>query len=801
MKHVFRALLKSPGYTLLAVGALALGLGANTVLFSAINTLFLRPLAFPQPEQLIKIYTVYSDPGLGQVPASWPRFTAYRDQQDAFAGVTAQAFTQFVLTGRGDPEQVPGRRVTADFFSVLGVQPSAGRSFAAAEDAAGGPDVVLLSQAFWKKHFAGKLTALGQTLTLDGRPHTVIGILPPLPSPFDQAQVWAPRPFELEGLPADLRDKGTGYLDLFARLKPGITLAQAQEKLHVITARYLRAEPARVDAKTGEKVVPLHEDLVGNQRPMFLTLLAAVGCVLLVACANVANLLLARFAGRRKETAIRAALGATRGRIVRQFLAESVLTSAIAGIFGMLLAAWGTDVLARVAKDFLPRTSELSLDGRVLGFGCALTLLTGLLLGLVPAWQASRAEAGETLKDAARGSTGGRRAGNFRAGLLVIEVALSFVLLVGAALLIDSFRRLQHTPTGFRTEGVTVFPVALPPGQYPTLERQAQFFQQVLEKIRALPGVTQVAASSGIPAGVNGGARAPIAAEGNGLPPLHERRTVRRSTCTPGFFASLDVPIVKGRDFTWRDRDGAPNVVMINTLLAERLFPGQDPIGRRVITGILSIPREVVGVFAPIRSDNLAQPPPEEMCYPSMQVDGEFQNVVVRSMRPASSLRGEIAQAVHAVDPGLPVGDVDPYSKLLAGAVADRRLAMLLLGSFAGLALVLAGMGIYSVIAYSVAQRTNEFGIRLALGATPTQVVTMVLREGMRLAATGLIIGVAVAFAVTHLMQKMLFEVSASDPLIFAGVAAFLGTIAVFACLLPALRATSVDPMAALRAE
>jgi predicted permease len=799
-KFALRTLLKSPGYTALAVIALALGIGANTVLFSAINTLFLRPLPYPEPDRLTRVYSSFPDRGLEQTALSWPRFSAFRDQQESFAALAAQSFTAFTLTGRGDPEQVRARRVTSSFFSVLGVQPLHGRAFALAEDVAGGGDVVLLTHGYWQKRFAGRPEIVGQSIALDGRPYTVIGIMPALGFPFDQNQVWAPRPFEQEGMTPDIIQRGSGYLNIVGRLKPGITDAQALEQLRVVHARYAAASPEKVDAKAGLSVIPLQEDLVGNQRPMFLVLLAAVGCVLLVACANVANLLLARFASRRKEIAIRAALGASRGRIVGQFLMESVFTALVAGGLGLVLSVWGLGLLAKVGENFIPRAGELHLDSRVLGFALALSLVTGLLLGVFPALQASRTDPNESLKDATRGSTVGRHAGRFRSILFVAEVAFSLVLLVGAALLVDSFRRLQRVDPGFDPQNVTTFNLGLPPGQYPTTERQALFFEQALEKIRALPGVTQAAATNGLPI-VGGGTRSPVAPEGQALPPLQERTIVARATTTPGFFESIGVKIKQGRDFTWRDRSSAPNVVLINEALAQRLFRGENPLGRRLITGIASVPREIVGVVANFRSVNLTEPPTDAMYYPAMQLDGSFLSITVRSTRPAASLRPELVRAIHAIDPGLPLGDVQPYTQQLAEAIADRRLAMWLLAAFAGLALVLAGLGIYSVIVYSVAQRTQEFGIRMALGADAPTVVRMVLREGLRLAAIGLVTGLVASFALTRLMSQLLFEVSATDPLIFAGVALFLAVVSALACLIPALRATKVDPMVALRAE
>jgi predicted permease len=802
MRQALRSLLKSPAYTALAVGALALGIGANTVLFSVINTLFLRPLPYPQPDQLVRVWGSFPERGLEQANLSWPRFVALRDGQQAFTDFAAHAFTALTLTGRGEPEQLDAMRVTANFFPTLGVAPRLGRGFTAAEDRAGGGNVVMLSHAFWQRQFNGSPDAIGQALNLNGTPYTIVGVLPPsLSFPFAQTQVWTTRIFETEGIPPDLVERGTGFLFVLGRLKPGTSVTQAQEQLRVVAKAYGAATPDKVDANAGLSAVSFHEDLVGAQRPMFLTLLAAVGCVLLVACANVANLLLARFTARRKEIAIRTALGATRGRIVLQFLAESVLTAATAGVVGVLTAVWGLDALKTIGEKFIPRVAELSLDGRVLGAAVLLSLVTGVLLGIVPAWQASRSVPGEVLKDSARGSTGGRSAGRFRAALLVSEVALSLVLLVGAALLIDSFRRLQKVDAGFRSDDVTTFNLALPAGTYPDIARQARLHEQVIAQLLTIPGVTHAATTSGLPAANRGFARSPAAVEGRPLPPVNERGIMLRSTVAPGFFGALGIPLRRGRDFTWRDRDDTPNVVIINEAMARKFFPGEDPVGRRLITGIASVPREIVGVVADVRSQGLAEAPQPEMYYPAMQIDAAFQTVFVRSSRPSSSLRAELIAAVHAVDPGLPVTELMSYRQALAEAVADRRLMMALLGAFAGLALVLAGLGIYSVIAYGVAQRTNEFGIRLALGAEPSAVVALVLREGLRLAAIGLGVGLALSFALTRLLQKLLFEVQPTDPLILGGVSLFLTAVAALACLLPARRAMRVDPMIALRAE
>jgi putative ABC transport system permease protein len=800
-RYALRQLLRQPGFTILAVVALALGIGANTVLFSAINTLFLRPLSYPQPERLVRAWGSFPERGLDRANVSWPRYSAWRDGQQIFSDFAAQSFTGFTLTGRGDPENLNGIRVTENFFRTLGVQPLLGRVFNPDEDRPGGANVAMLSYAFWQKRFGGDQGILGQAVTLNGTPFTVIGVMPAtLTFPFGQTQVWLPRVFEQEGLPPEIVERGTGFLTLLGRMKPGVTRAQADEQMHVIDRRYQTANPDKVDAKAGMNVVLFHEDLVGPQRPMLLTLFAAVGCVLLVGCANVANLLLARFTARRKEIAIRTALGATRARIVMQFLAESVLTAAIAGALGILLAIWGLDLLKKVAENFLPRVREISLDVNVLLFAVGLSLITGIILGLVPALHASRSDPIDSLKDSSRGSTG-RQAGRLRAGLLVAEVALSLVLVVGAVLLVDSFRRLQNVDPGFRAAGVTTFFVGLPPGSYPDIERQGLFFQNAIEKLKALPGITNAAAGSNLPASDNGSTRSPAAVEGRPLPPVSDRLIAVRSTISPGFLETLGVPVKQGRDFNWRDRPGTPLAVIINETMAKKLFPGENPIGHRLITGIQSIPREIVGVSGDVRAENLSLPPGVEMYYPSTQIDGAFQSIVVRSERPAASLRSELIAAIHSLDPGLPIDQVQSYTEVLSQASADRRLSMYLLGGFAGLALALAGMGIYSVIAYGVAQRTNEFGIRFALGAAARDVIGLVMKEGLRLSLVGLVVGLGLSFAVTRLMQRLLFEVSPSDPWLYSGVALFICGIAALACFVPALRATRIDPMQALRTE
>ena len=803
LTHAFRQLRKTPGFTLIALLTLALGIGANVAIFSAINTLFLRPLNFAEPDRLVRLWSSFPDRGLDQANLSYPRYEYLRDQLDGVTDLSAQAFTGFVLTGRGEPQQALANSVSDRFFPLLGVSAQLGRTFRPEENLPGAARVTVLSHGFWQRQFNRDPAAIGQSLTLNGVPHTIIGVLPAsFGFPFDQTPLWVARPFELDGFPPDLIQRGSGYLVVTGRLKPGVTLERLNEQMKLVGARYAADHPEKVDTNAPMFARDFHEDLTGNQRPTFIVLLSAVGLVLLIACANIANLFLVRLTSRRKEIAIRTALGATRSGIVRLFLTECVLLSFTAGLLGAGLAYWGVDALARVAGDFIPRAVEISIDGQVLAFALVLSLLTGLALGLVPSWQASHTDINETLKDAGRGSTSASAKG-LRGLLYVGEVALSLVLLAGAALLLSSFIRLQQVAPGMRTDGITTFNIPLSPGQYPDLARQTAFYEQLVEKIGALPGVTGVSGTDFLPVVVGGnGTQSPFALEGESLPPVNQRLLAVRPNTFPGYFGVMGIPIKQGRDFTWRDREKTPNVAIISESVAKRLFPnGENPIGRRLITGIASVPREIVGVVGDVRTQGLAAAPRDQMYYPSAQLGDGFFAVVVRSDRPAASLRQELIDAVHAIDPGIPIDRVDDFSALVSASVADRRLVMALVGSFAALALGLAGLGIYGVIAYSVTQRTTEIGVRMAMGATPGTIIRQVLGESLRLTGVGLAIGLIATLSLTRLLQAQLFEVKASDPLILAGVSVFLVAIAALASWLPARRAARIDPLVALRGE
>ncbi|MBI2498483.1 MAG: ABC transporter permease [Opitutae bacterium] len=802
MRYVTRQLGKHPGFALIALLTLALGIGANVAIFSAINTLFFRPLPFREPARLVRIWGAFPDRGLDQANLSYPRFECLRDQMSVFTDLSAQSFTGFTITGRGEPSQEQAARVSANFFTTLGVQPQLGRAFLPDEDKAGGANVVLITDEYWQKHYNRDPGVIGRGLTLDNRAYTIIGVLPPsYRFPYGGTPLWTTRPFEQEGLPYELRQRGSGYLLVTGRLKPGVTLAQVDEQLKIVGARYGAANPEKVDSSAGIFARFFQDDLVGNQRPTFFVLLAAVGVVLLIACANVANLFLVRLTARRKEIAVRAALGATRAGIIRLFLTESTLLAVIAGALGSLLALWAVGTLSSVAADLLPRAREITIDVPVLGFALALSALTGILMGFVPSWQASHADVNETLKDATRGNTGGRAASRLRSVLFVGEVALSLVLLIGAGLLLRSFVRLQHVSPGFQPGNIVTFNVQLSPGQYPDTARQTAFFRQLSERLAALPGVTAASGINNLPVVAGGNTRSPFALWGQAVPPMDERRLAVRSNPIPGYFAALGIPLKAGRDFTWRDAEGQPDVVIISESTARRLFPnGENPVGRRLITGINSAQREIVGVVGDIRAESLSTVPGDTMYYPTAQLGDSFLSFVVRTTRPAGALREEIKAAVHALDPGIPLDEIQPLANLLTQSISDRRLVMGLVSVFALLALLLAGLGIYGVISYSVSQRTGEIGVRMALGASPGLIVGLVLREGLKLTLLGLGAGLLVSYGLTRLLASQLYEVSTTDPLIYAGVSAFLATVGFLACWIPARRATKVDPLTALRA-
>jgi putative ABC transport system permease protein len=800
VRYAVRSLRKSPGFTAVAVAALALGIGANSAIFSLVEAIFLSPLPYAQPERLVQVTS--SDPAAQIVQAglSWPRLEVVRERQRVFSDVAYSIFNAYTVTGMGDPEQVFALMTSENYFPLLGVRPALGRTFTAEEGRRGGPDVVLLTHGFWQKYFGGRADAIGKAVTLNGRQHTVVGVLPASASsfPLQQIQLYTPRPFEAPFLhPRQIEDGGF-FFNTTARLAPGVDLAQARDAMDVITKSYAQTHAPKVDSKSVLAVDPVLEVLVGNQRATYTTLFGAVAAVLLIACANVANLVLARFSKRRKEIGIRVSLGARRGHIVAQLLVESVLLSLAGAALGLGFAWASLRAVAKIGANFIPRAAEVGLDPVVLAFTLGVALLTGLALGLLTALHTPMQSLASTLGDSSRGSTADRSRNRFRAALLVAEIAASFVLLVATGLLISSFLKVRDVKPGFDPEGVFVGFLAIPAEKYPFREAvTSNFYRSLWHRLEEIPGAKQVALSDNPPLSGNNGA-SPYAVVGRPLPPPSERPLATRNLITPGRFALLDIPIVAGRDFDERDSLTSPHVVIINEAMAKQLFPNESPLGRRLVTGMLGLEQEIVGVVANVHTQNLTTAPTPEFYYPLLQRPEQFMGILVKTDGDPAALTQSVRAAIADVDPSVALTQPGTLQGLVDQSMADRKLTMNLLVVFAGLALLLASLGVYSVMAYSVSQRTDEIGVRMALGASAETVQQMVLRQGMALAATGLAIGLAGALAATRLMKAMLFDVGAADPVVYLSIGALLAAMAALACWLPSRRAARVDPVQAL---
>ena len=799
VRYAIRQLLKSPGFTLVAILGLALGIGANVAFFSVVNSVFLRPLPYREPDRLVRLSSTNEAQNLTRVGFSYSRYVAVQEQQQVFSDLALSIANPFTLTGRGDPEQLIGLQASAGLLPALGLPPAIGRNFSPAEDAPGGQHVVLIGHAMWQQRFNRDPSVLGQALTLDGAPYVIIGVLPEAATafPLDQLQVWVPRPAEVPSVAQSQLNGGSFFFRAIARLRPGVSLAQAQEAMNVVAATYRAAYPANLDAPSHIDVVPLLDDAVGQQRQSYLLLFGAVGCVLLIACANIANLVLARFAGRRREIAARFALGATRFDVIRQLVTESLLLAVLGGAAGVLLAQWALAALVAFGADFIPRAIEIRIDPLALGFALAVSLVTGLAIGLLPAWQAARMNVQDALKEGGRGSVGS--GGRLRSGLLVAEVSLSLVLLIAVGLLLTSFVRLQQVKPGFEPGGIFTAQLALPPTRYDR-DKLIAFYEQLLQRLSTLPGSTSAALTDRVPLT---GERAPtvVAIGGRPVPPLSERPQANRHLVSPRYFATLAIPILAGRDFDERDSSRVPHVVIVNETFARRHFPGQSPIGHTLVTGMAQLPSQIVGVVADVRSTSLNAPPEADYFLPALQRPEAFTNILVRTNVSPAAMLPVVREALRSVDPDLPLLQPQPLSARVARTVADRRLALMLLGGFAALALGLASLGVYSVMAHLVTFRTSEIGLRMALGASPGVVMRMVLSHGRRLTLIGIVAGIAGALAVSRLLQQTLFEVDATNPLIYLALSVFLLLVTECASWFPARRATRIDPVIALRAE
>ncbi len=789
LRYALRTLRTNPAFTIVALLTLALGIAANTAIFSVVNAVLLRPLPYKDPERLVFIWG--SNPRIGREEASLPDFLDWRSQSTVFEGVAGLAPRSFTFTTKEGTDRIIGFGVTANFFSVVGVEPVLGRSFRQEEDRPGGDRVVILSHGFWERRLGADSKMLGTSLTLSGETYTVVGILPRSFRAPNDPELWTPMALD----PARF-GRRSDFVIVIARLKNGVSLRTAQVEMTTIAQRLQQQYPQTNTLWTAE-VVPLHAHLVRDIRLPLLLLLGAVGFVLLIACANVANLMLARAAVRRREIAVRAALGAGRARLIRQLLTESVVLAVAGGLLGTILAAWGISGLLAAAPSDLPRI-DVTIDRVVFGFTLGVSLLTGLLFGLAPALKASKLDLTESLKDDSRGSIGGRGA-RLRTALVAAEIALSVVLLVGAGLLIRSFWRLQAVPSGFRADNVLTLRLVQASTRYSEPVQFAQFYAQVLERVEGLPGVRAAGFINAVPlsgSNTNFG----FAIEGRPPQPPGQNLTADFRVASPDYFRVMGIPLLKGRSFTAQDHTQASRVALINEATARRHFPDQNPLGQSI--RIDGPPRLIVGVVGNVKHASLASDMEADIYVPYQQA-GRVRSltVVVRTEGDPIQLAGAIRREVQALDKEVPVFSVRTMQAVVEASLAQRRFIMTLLAIFAVLALILAAVGIYSVVSYVVTQRTREFGVRLALGASRSDVARLVLRQGLGVVAVGVAIGLAAAAGLTRVMGTMLFDVRPTDAATFVGVPALLAIAALVASYLPARRAAKVDPIVALRYE
>ena len=807
IRYGLRMLLKAPSVSIVATIALALGIGANTAIFSVVNAVLLRPLPFANPEQLMQVWEADSSNVLVRGTASYPNFADWRDQNHVFERLASYHSNDFILTGRGDSSRLQGAVVNADLFSLLGATPILGRTFLPTEDNPGDTGrVVLLSQQLFQQRFNADPKIVGQPVTLDGRSYTVVGVMPSefqFPIQNEPVELWTTVAIDREGKEPVTNQRGAHYLRVVGRLKPGVSKEQAQAEMTAISARLEQQYPEANVHRTST-VEPTLESLVGDIRPALLILLGAVGCVLLIACANVANLLLARAMTRHKEMAIRSALGASRMRVVRQLLTESVLLSLAGGLLGLFLAVWWSDLLIALGKQNIPRALHVGVDWRVLGFTLLVSILTGVVFGLVPAIHSSKTELTESLKEGGRGSGEGARRNGIRGILVVVELAIAVVLLVGAGLLIQSLWRLRQVTPGFNPENVLTLVVGIPEVKYPTGAKQTQFFRDLSARIASLPGVKS--ASSVMPLPLSGN-RFGISFEVDGRPVAKgEEPSADFFAIGNDYFKTMEIPIIQGRVFDERDTKQGPAVVIVNQAFARKFFPNEDPVGKRIKPGISTdedepTMREIVGVVADVRNRNLTSDWRPGYFVPQTQIPFDQMTMVVKTTSDPHSLINAIQNEVHGMDQEVPVFNVKTMDEHIATTVAAPRFNATLLMIFAAVALVLTIVGLYGVMSYSVAQRTNEIGIRMALGAQTHDVLRLIVSQGFKLVLIGLAFGLVGAFALTRVIASLLFGVTTKDPLTFAAVAGLLAFVALLACYIPARRAARLDPLRALRYE
>jgi len=798
LRYALRWLVKNPGFTAVAVLTLALGIGANAAIFSVVRGILLKPLPYPQPERLVQIWEKAERRGRvrDEIPFAPPVFRDWREQNRSFEDVAAYSDWTFNMTGGEAPERLPATIVSAGFFRLLGVKPLAGRTFAPGEDTPGHDAVAVISSRLWARRFGRDPRAVGSAVTLDGESYVVIGVVEsglPLYNLDPGSEIYVPAS---HGQALDNRQGH--YLNAIGRLKPGVSLAAARTDLAAVAAR-LEREHGTTDQGFQANLVPARDQMVGEVRPALLAMLAAVAVVLLIAAANVANMLLARASSREKEIAVRVALGAGRGRLLRQLLTESLLLALGGSLVGLLIAFWGVDLLKAAAPSDIPRLAEVHVDAGVVLFALGVAIATGLVFGLVPAWQGSRSALADGLKD--RGTSATRRGGRLRNGLVAAELALSLVLVVGAALLLQSFSRLSHARLGFEPGDVLTFQLDLSGARYADDAAAAAFHDRLLERLRRLPGVAAAASISGLPLTAERTMNLAFSVEGR-PPDPSKIATARYNSVDPDFFRALRVPLVRGRLFSAGDAAGAPRVAVVSETMARVYFPGEDPLGKRI-----SLARDgtewttVVGIVGDTRDVSPDRAPEPQMYMPYAQRPLGGISVLLRSSRSPRALTSEAHAAISALDPEQPVYEFRTMDEVVASSLGQPRFRTLLLALFGGLALALASVGIYGVMAYSVSQRTQEIGIRMALGAAAGDVLRLVLGQVLRLALVAVGVGIAGALAMSHSLSSLLYGVRPTDPATFAAVALLLVGVAGLAAYVPARRAARVDPTVALRNE
>jgi putative ABC transport system permease protein len=803
IRYAFRQLRKSPGFTLIAVLTLALGIGANSAIFSVVDSVLLQPLPFQNPGQLVMLWGNSSTAPNDRQTDSFPDFADYKDQSRSFAALAAFTSAGTVLNGAGDAQELSGVATTAELFDVLGVPPMLGRGFTAEEAKIGAPPVVLFTYELWQRAFASNRNIVGQQVNLVGKSYTVLGIMPPgwnFPVHAEKTDFIMP----LEPLvPTEVPRRGSHFLKLIGRLQPDVALKQAEAELKSIAARLEKQYP-ETNTDRSARLVPLLQDVVGSVRPALLVLLGAVALVLLIACANVANLLLARAFSRSRELGIRTALGASRALIVRQLLAESLVLALLGGAGGLLLAWWGVDVLSVIGPRDVPRLANIHINTGVCFFTFGLAIVSTLVFGLIPALQTSRSNLNESLQQGSKGSTGGLHGTRVRAFLVVSQVSLSLLLLAGAGLLIKSFFNLRASNPGFDSSGVLVLDQIVPRLKYPEPDQQRRFYDQLLPKLAAIPGVEIVGGANPLPFSDNDSDSSFYIAEQPPIAPGN-RPDASHLAVAPGYFRSMKIPLRNGRDFDARDTEKSGNVALINEAFARRFFPGVNPIGQHVVLDRGDqgdFPMEVIGVVGDTKHEELGEIPRPEMYQPFAQAPNRRLWITLRlTSANLSGMQTSVRRAVTEIDPDVYVAQLKPLTSMLSKHLAQPRFNMMLLGVFAGVAMILAAIGIYGVIAYSVAQRTREIGIRMALGAQRGEMLGMILRQSLTVVAVGLAIGLLAAFAGTRLLASLLYGVSANDIFTYASVVLLLGMAALLASYIPARRAMKVDPMVALRAE